>query len=98
MNNSLPNPLICYPVDWPKRFNGNNEPCDMLQGPCCCGAWHNLSEWGEHKDRGHSVQFVHKYTKYAGLRGGKIVEFSNDRLSLNHDHIDQIIEIELDKD
>jgi hypothetical protein len=33
--------------------------------------------------------------KYAGLRNGKIVEFSNDRLSLNHDHIDQIVEIEL---
>ena len=34
--------------------------------------------------------------KYAGLRNGKIVEFANDKLSLNHDHIDQIIEIELD--
>jgi len=36
--------------------------------------------------------------KFAGLRNGKIVEFSNDRLDLNHDHIDQIIEIQLDKD
>lgn len=36
--------------------------------------------------------------KFAGLRNGKIVEFSNDKLSLNHDHIDQIIEIELDED
>jgi hypothetical protein len=35
--------------------------------------------------------------KFAGLRNGKIVEFSNDRLSLNHDHIDQIIEIKLNK-
>lgn len=34
--------------------------------------------------------------KYAGLHNGKIVEFANDKLSLNHDHIDQIIEIELD--
>lgn len=33
--------------------------------------------------------------KYAGLRNGKIVEFANDKLSLNHDHIDQIIPIEL---
>jgi len=36
-----------------------------------------------------------KDIKYAGLHNGKIVEFSNDKLSLNHDHIDQIIEIEL---
>jgi hypothetical protein len=36
--------------------------------------------------------------KFAGLRNGKIVEFSNDRLALNHDHIDQILDIHLDKD
>jgi hypothetical protein len=52
--------------------------------------------WGEYDDRGHAIQFVRKRKKYAGLRNGKIVEFSNDKLSLNHDHIDQIIEIELD--
>jgi hypothetical protein len=52
--------------------------------------------WGEHKDCGHGSQFVRKDIKYAGLRDGKIVEFSNDKLSLNHDHIDQIIEIELE--
>lgn len=33
--------------------------------------------------------------KFAGLRNGKIVEFANDKLSLNHDHIDQIVEIKL---
>jgi hypothetical protein len=51
--------------------------------------------WGEHKDCGHAVQFA-RNTKYAGLRNGKIVEFSNDKLSLNHDHIDEIVEIQLD--
>lgn len=25
--------------------NANNEPCDMAQGPCCCGAWHTLDYW-----------------------------------------------------
>ena len=34
--------------------------------------------------------------KFAGLRNGKIVELANDKLSLNHDHISQIVEIELD--
>lgn len=28
-----------------KYYNGCNEPCDMAQGPCCCGAWHKWKEW-----------------------------------------------------
>ena len=24
-------------------FNGCNEKCDMLVGPCCCGAWHRVN-------------------------------------------------------
>ena len=27
------------------RHNANNEPCDALIGPCCCGAWHDLTYW-----------------------------------------------------
>jgi len=26
-------------------YNACNEPCDMLQGPCACGAWHHQTEW-----------------------------------------------------
>lgn len=33
-----------YPKDWPKHFNGSSEPCDMLVGPCSCGAWHQSGE------------------------------------------------------
>jgi hypothetical protein len=25
--------------------NGSCAPCDTAEGPCCCGAWHSLSEW-----------------------------------------------------
>lgn len=25
-------------------YNGSHEPCDMLIGPCCCGAWHDGSQ------------------------------------------------------
>lgn len=35
-------------IPMPKQFiffNSNKEPCDMAFGPCCCGAWHKLSEW-----------------------------------------------------
>ena len=35
--------LIIMP-DGIKIFNGNNEPCDMMVGACCCGATHNI-EW-----------------------------------------------------
>lgn len=29
-----------YPEGWPELHNACNEPCDMLRGPCACGAWH----------------------------------------------------------
>lgn len=34
-------PFVPLPKHWPKRFNASNEPCDMLVGPCACGAWHS---------------------------------------------------------
>jgi hypothetical protein len=27
------------------RYNGLSEPCDTIDGPCCCGAWHSIEEW-----------------------------------------------------
>lgn len=38
--------LIPYPKEWPKYYN-SNMPCDMADGPCCCGGWHSLGEWSE---------------------------------------------------
>lgn len=32
--------FVRYPKDRPPRYNGSSEPCDMLVGPCSCGAWH----------------------------------------------------------
>jgi hypothetical protein len=38
--------IIPIPQEWGARhYNGSNEPCDVLQGPCSCGAWHNVMEW-----------------------------------------------------
>ena len=40
INGSVP-----WPQDWTDRhYNGGREPCDMLVGPCSCGAWHQESE------------------------------------------------------
>ncbi len=42
---SMPTGLIGFPDSWPRRYNGGcNRPCDMISGPCTCGAWHSLSE------------------------------------------------------
>ena len=37
-------PYMDYPDNLPKRYNGQNCPCDMFVGPCSCGAWH-YGEW-----------------------------------------------------
>jgi hypothetical protein len=37
--------MIIYPDSLPKYHNNNREPCDMLDGPCVCGAWHSYEEW-----------------------------------------------------
>lgn len=31
--------------DHVKYFNASNMPCDMIIGPCVCGAWHTLDYW-----------------------------------------------------
>jgi hypothetical protein len=37
--------IVPWPEDWTDRhFNANAEPCDMLAGPCVCGAWHDQTE------------------------------------------------------
>lgn len=38
------NGWVPWPVNWPPRYNGCNEPCDMLVGPCRCSAWHQEHE------------------------------------------------------
>lgn len=31
-----------------KVHNACTEPCDMAEGPCCCGAWHYLEDWPDY--------------------------------------------------
>ncbi len=28
-----------------KVYNSNMEPCDMVHGPCVCGAWHHEDDF-----------------------------------------------------
>lgn len=40
------NRLASMPEDYIGLFhNACTDPCDMLQGPCACGAWHHQEEW-----------------------------------------------------
>lgn len=40
------NNLASMPKEYYGKFyNACTEPCDMLQGPCSCGAWHSQEEW-----------------------------------------------------
>lgn len=36
--------MVGYPDHWPNIYNGSEGPCDMLQGPCLCGKWHDRNE------------------------------------------------------
>lgn len=39
--------MIGYPDDMPPRYNACAQPCDMLRGPCACGAWHEPQDFTE---------------------------------------------------
>src|SRR5262245_10523931 len=37
-------PILGVPKHWPPHHNANTAPCDMIQGPCACGAYHFLDD------------------------------------------------------
>ena len=40
------NNFIPMPKEWIGQiYNACTEPCDILYGPCACGAWHYFEEW-----------------------------------------------------
>lgn len=40
--------LLGWPDEWLTRhFNASHDPCDMLIGPCACGAWHKATDWDD---------------------------------------------------
>lgn len=42
--------LLAWPRDWQFRYRNGGEECDVLVGPCSCGAWHHAEEWSDHPD------------------------------------------------
>jgi hypothetical protein len=55
-----PNGFVPWPAAWTDRhYNGCNEPCDLLIGPCRCGAWHSEDEtWVQEKLIEHQAVIV----------------------------------------
>ncbi len=49
-------------------FNACTDPCDMLHGPCACGAWHTATEWAIKL----SVQLKALAEQVAELRNPKV--------------------------
>ena len=45
-NRSTHNGMIAMP-EYVEMHNGTHERCDMLIGPCACGAWHTIECWDE---------------------------------------------------
>lgn len=38
--------MVGPPAHWPNQYNVCSDPCDMIDGPCACGAWHSpTDEW-----------------------------------------------------
>jgi hypothetical protein len=36
---------VGFPPGHRRLYNACTEPCDMLVGPCACGAWHHWDDW-----------------------------------------------------
>lgn len=34
-----------WPKGWPRYYNACQDPCDTIDGPCVCGAWHHPGEF-----------------------------------------------------
>ena len=54
------NGMTPWPDAWTDyRYNACNEPCDMLVGPCACGATHLPTEkWVQEKLTAHNAEIV----------------------------------------
>lgn len=54
------NGLVAWPQGWTDyHHNASREPCDMLVGPCSCGAWHTEDEpWVQDTLNRHNAEIA----------------------------------------
>jgi hypothetical protein len=56
--------FIPYPASAAASHNGCHEACDMLVGPCACGATHALTDWNPGVIAAYEMEHAH-----VGLHG-----------------------------
>ncbi len=49
LKDSAGNSCVAMPTKFIGRFRngGHPDPCDMIVGPCACGASHHVQDWPE---------------------------------------------------
>lgn len=62
--------FVAFPDNWPPYHNACRDPCDMLDGPCVCRAWHRLYEWDfQKKTRKSPEEIVKAHQDYLARQG-----------------------------
>lgn len=63
-------------IPLPKKVRSQFAEHDMLEGPCCCGAWHTLGDWSfEFKGR-KFVDLDSAFTEQIIMVGGSGESFN----------------------
>ena len=87
--------FVPYPDDLPPRYNGSGTPCDMLIGPCSCGATHLSPSPGLVKAAQSGVRPA-KRDYNAGFCGASISEVIVKLQQIRHEHGDLVVFVSTD--
>ena len=77
--------IIPIPKEWIGCFyNACTEPCDMLQGPCACGASHYLEEWTIRRKKLSNNGWIDSF---------KQLQAENEKLKAENNKYKEVLEI-----
>jgi len=56
LEKKIPQCFILMPKHWPSRYNASHDPCDTIDGPCSCGAWHSIyDKWVQNNMKKYGI-------------------------------------------
>lgn len=61
-----------WPHDYPEYHNANVDACDMVEGPCACGATHQKGEFRlvrYRKDYYYDLKILQRHGKNVAVEG-----------------------------
>lgn len=82
-----PGDLVPFPQEWDARhYELIDVPCNMLIGPCCCGATHNVMEWWvQELLQAFKTTIVYEQQAITGdIKAGDVVTFKAYEGQSNH--------------